>query len=276
MSEQENKNKRFDSFVTTLIATVAILVSITAYAQNYASNISEQARRRAQQFSIEATKREINGAIQYSYEWQGAYQTWYLLGLQITQAQQSGDTVAAERYQALQEKIIPLSKLLGAQYFDKNTEQVDTYKYEAELYLVEATRLSETYLAESELGNSIDNTADSLVVQITLLTVALSLYGLSLALSGRVRWLFVIIGSGIVGLCMLWLSWSLYEISSRATVNETAIAAYAEGVGLAYQYRNEEAIAKFTEAIQADSSYEKAYYQRGLAYYGLDDFNKAI
>lgn len=276
MSEQVTDNKKFDNFVTILIASVAIWVSITAYFQNYAANISDQARRRAQQYSIEATKREVNGVIQYSYDWQAAYQTWYLLDLQITEAEQNGDTAAIDRYEKLQNEILPLSKMLGSQYFDPNTGALDTLKYESESYLVEATRLSEIYLAESAIGNFTDNIADSLIVQITMLTVALSLYGLSLALSGRVRWLFVIVGSGIVGVCVLWLGWSLYQMNTRPVVNQTAIAAYAEGVGLAYQYRNDEAVSKFTEAIQSDSSYVKAYYQRGMAYYEVGDMEKAI
>jgi tetratricopeptide (TPR) repeat protein len=277
MNEQTSPNqKRFDNLVTILIASVAIWVAITAYFQNYAANLSDQARRRAQQFAIEATKREINGVIQFSYDWQSAYQTWYELDLQITAAEQNGDTAAVQRFKSLQKNIIPLSKLLGPQYFDPNGGGLDTLKYESESYLVDATRLSETYLAESELGNFIDNTADALIVQITLLTVALSLYGLSLALSGRVRWLFVIVGSGIVGFCMIWMGWSLIEILGRPSVSHTAITAYAEGVGLAYQYRHDEAIEKFTLAIQEDPYYEKAYYQRAMEYYALGDTDKAI
>lgn len=277
MSEQTvSEHKRFDNLVTILIASTAIWVAITAYFQNYSANLSDQARRRAQQFAIESTKREVNGVIQYSYDWQGAYQTWYELDLQITAAEQNGDTAAVHRYESLQQNIIPLSKMLGSQYFEPTSGSLDTYKYESESYLVESTRLAEIYLAESISGNFTDNIADSLIVQITLLTVALSLYGLSLALSGRVRWLFVIVGSGIVGFCVVWMGWSLYQINNRPNVNRTAIQAYAEGVGLAYQYRSDEAIAKFTEAIQQNPYYAKAYYQRGMSYYDLGDINQAI
>jgi len=40
------KEQRFEKMVTVMIASVAIWVAITAYFQNYASNISDQARRR--------------------------------------------------------------------------------------------------------------------------------------------------------------------------------------------------------------------------------------
>lgn len=275
MNAEPKNEQRFENMVTILIATVAIWVAITAYYQNYASNISDQARRRAQQFAIEATKKEVNGNIQFSYDWQGAFQTWRELSWQITAAQQNGDDAAVQRLQKMQTRIETLSKLLGPDYFNPANGWPDSYKYEADTYLVEATRLSETYLAESELGNFTDGVADSLIVQITLLTVSLSLYGLSMALKGRIRWLFIIVGSGIVGFCMLWLGWSLLNLFIRPEVNEKSIAAYSEGVGLAYQGLYEDAIVKFTEAIDENEYYAKAYYERGLAYYELGDLERA-
>lgn len=276
MKTENNAEQRFENMVTILIASVAIWVAITAYFQNYASNISDQARRRAQQYAIEATKTEVNGTIQFSYDWQGAFQTWRELSWQITAAEQNGDTKAVERYQELQARIAPLSKMLAPEYFDPSVGWPESYKYEAESYLVESTRLSETYLAESELGNFTDNVADSLIVQITLLTVSLSLYGLSMALKGRVRWLFIIVGSSIVALCFLWLGWSLLELLIRPEVNQDAITAYAEGVGLAYQGKYEESIDKFSQAIEKNQYYAKAYYERGLSYYELGDLQTAI
>ena len=276
MKTENTSEQRFENMVTIMIASVAIWVAITAYFQNYASNISDQARRRAQQYAIEATKTEVNGTIQFSYDWQGAFQTWRELSWQITAAQQNGDTKAVERYQELQARIAPLSKMLAPQYFDPTVGWPESYKYEAESYLVESTRLSETYLAESDLGNFTDNVADSLIVQITLLTVSLSLYGLSMALKGRVRWLFIIVGSGIVGVCVLWLGWSLLELLIRPEVNQAAITAYSEGVGLAYQGRYQESIDKFTQAINENQYYAKAYYERGLSYYELGDLQTAI
>ena len=270
------KEQRFEKMVTVMIASVAIWVAITAYFQNYASNLSDQARRRAQENSIAATQKEVAGSIQFSYEWQGAYQTYSEIGWQIVAAEQNGDTAAVERYKKLQDRIIFLSQMLQPDYFAKDGGFPDTYKFESDTYLVESTRLSETYLAEADLGNATDATADALTVQITLLTVTLSLYGLSMALSGRVRWLFIFVGSSIVLFCMLWLGWSMLELWVRPEVNIQAINAYSEGVGLSYQGRYDEAIDKFTEAIDANQYYGKAYYERGLAYYSMDDLQTAI
>ena len=276
--KQESKREEsFERMVSVMIASVAIWVAITVYFQNYASSLSDQARRRAQENAIASTKTELNGTIQYSYQWQGAFQTWSELGWQITAAEQSGDTAAVERYTQLQERIAALSEILNPdEYFDSSIGWPDSSKYEADHYLVETTRLTEVYNAEAELGRATDNTADDLVVQITLLTVTLSLYGLSMALKGRVRWLFVIIGSGIVGFCVLWLSWSMLELFIRPEVNNTAINAYAEGVGLSYQGKYDEAISRFNFAIVEKPDYGKAYYERGFAYYYKDDLATAI
>lgn len=276
MSPETKQEQRFESIVTVLIASVAIWVAITAFFQNYASNISDQARRRAQQYAIEATKREVNGAIQFSYEWQGAFQTWREIDWQIISAKQDGNTAAAQRYEEVQRRIAALSRMLGPEYFDPASGFPDSYRYEADAYLVDATRLSETYLAEAELGNFTDNIADSLIVQITLLTVALSLYGLSMALKGLGRWLFITVGSVIVALCMGWLGFSLIRLMIRPEVNHKAIDYYAHGAGLLYQGKHREAIEKYTLAARENPSYAKAYYQRGLAQLYLDNLSAAI
>jgi hypothetical protein len=208
--EQTNKtDERFDKIATFLIASVAILVAITAFLQNYSANISDVAKRRAQERALDATTREIYGTIQYSYQWQGAYQTWKEIDLQIVAAEQSGDTAAAERYRQLKNKIAALSPMLSPDYFDPAADfYPDTYKYESDAYLVESTKLAEQYLAEAEIGRVAGDISDSFIVQITLLTVSLSLYGLSTTLKGRMRWLFVVVGSGIVGICLLGMVWA--------------------------------------------------------------------
>jgi tetratricopeptide (TPR) repeat protein len=276
--EQINKtDERFDKLATFLIASVAILVAITAFLQNYTANISDVARRRAQERALDATTREIYGAIQYSYQWQGAYQTWKEIDLQITAAEQSGDTAAAERYRQLKDKIAALSPMLGPDYFDPTADfYPDTYKYESDAYLVESTKLTEEYLAEAEVGRAADDISDSFIVQITLLTVSLSLYGLSITLKGRMRWLFVLVGSGIVGICLLWMGWEMLLLIARPVVSMPAINDYSEGVGLYHQGKNDEAIAKFDSALAEKPDYARAAYDRGNAYYNKGDLDRAI
>jgi len=276
--EQTNKtDERFDKIATFLIASVAILAAITAFLQNYSGNISDVANRKAQARALDSTTREIYGVIQYSYQWQGAYQTWKEIDLQIVAAEQSGDTAAAERYRKLKEKIAALSPMLGSEYFDPAVDLYpNTYKYESDVYLVESTKLTEEYLAESEIGRVAGEISDSFIVQITLLTVALSLYGLSITLKGRVRWLFVLVGSGIVGVCMIWMAWETILLIVRPEVSMPAINNYSEGVGLNYQGKSDEAIAKFNAALEEKPDYARAVYDRGNAYYNKGDLERAI
>lgn len=274
---QEKSDERFEKFVTVLISSVAILVAVTAFLQNYAANLSDVSRRRAQEKALNATSKQINGAIQYSYQWQGAYQTWREIDLQIVAAEQSGDTAAAERYRQLKDKIAALSPMLSRDYFDPSVSSYpDIYKYQSDAYYVEATRLNEEYAAESEVGRVTDDIADSFIVQITLLTVTLSLYGLSITLKGLVRWLFVIVGSAIVGICLFWMGWELILLATRPAVSMPAINAYAEGAGLYYQGRNDEAIAMFNKALAVKPDYARAAYDRGNAYYSKGDLAQAI
>jgi tetratricopeptide (TPR) repeat protein len=276
-NKANTKDERFEKLVTVLISSVAILVAITAYFQNTAAGISDDARRSAQIKALSSTTEQINGVIQYSYQWQGAYQTWKEIDLQVTAAEQSGDEVAAERYRQLKEKIAALSPMLGSEYFDPFSMYApDGFKYEADIYLVESTKLNEEYLAESEIGRVADNIADSFIVQITLLTVTLSLYGLSITLKGKVRWLFVIVGSGIVAVCLLWMAWELLLLWTRPTVSIPAINAYAEGVGLYHQAKDDEAIAKFNVALAEKPDYARAAYDRGNAYFYKGNLDQAI
>jgi len=276
-NQSRGKNERFEKLVTVLISSVAILVAIIAFLQNHAATISDNARRMAQEKALNATTTQISGVVQYSYQWQGAFQTWKEIDLQVTAAEQSGDEAAAERYRQLKDKIAALSPLLGTDYFDPDRMYYpDTYKYEADVYLVESTRLTEEYLAEIEIVRVADDIADAFIVQITLLTVSLSLYGLSITLRGKMRWLFVIVGSGIVVVCLLWMGRELLRLWTRPTVLRPAIEAYAQGMGLFHQEKYDEAIDSFNAAIAGKPDYARAYYNRGYSYYYKNDFDQAI
>jgi len=274
MNENTSRSSRFEKLVAFLIASVAIFVAITAFLQNYASSISAKANRAAQELAIESTKTEIEGAIQYSYDWQSAFQTWNEVDLQRVAADQSGNTKFVDRYTKLAEKLVPLTPLLSEPYFDKDRNWPSTSKYAADLYVVEATRLQELYQANAEVGRAWSNIADVFVIQITLLTVTLSLYGLSITLRGRVRWLFVLVGTGLVFFCMLWMGKILIE--RNPTVSEEAIRAYAEGYGFAYQENYEDAIAAFDRALAIKPDYGNAMYERGFNYLSLHEYDRAV
>jgi tetratricopeptide (TPR) repeat protein len=274
MNESTSHDTRFEKLIAFLIASAAILVAITLSLQNYASSVSAKANRAAQELAIGSTTTEIRGAIQFSYDWQSAFQTWNEIHLQQVAADQTGNTKFVDRYTKLEEKFVPLTPLLSEPYFDTERNWPSTAKYASDLYIVEATRLQELYQANAEVGRAWSNIAEVFVIQITLLTVALSLYGLSITLRGRVRWLFVFVGAGLVLFCMLWMAKKLIE--PKPTISEEAINAYAEGYGLSYQEKYKEAVASFDKALAIRPDYGNAMYERGFNYLSMNDYEHAI
>lgn len=271
MIQEKEADDKFEKFVSILIASVTILAAITAFLQTYASSQASRANRQAQEYSIQATTKRLSGAVQFSYEWQGAFQTWRELDLQVTAAEQDGDTAAAERYRQLRDHMAAVSPMLQPPYFDGFWP--DSAKYEVDLYLVESTKAREHFAAEAALGNGWDDIANAFVIQLSLLAVALALYGLSTTMGSWIKWMFVVVGSGMVGLCLLWMAISI--IWPLPQIPDGAIEAYAQGVGLAYQYKDDEAIPQFDQAIALAPDYANAYYDRANSYYNLGNYEQA-
>jgi tetratricopeptide (TPR) repeat protein len=272
MEQDKAQDDRFERFVSILIASITILAAVTAFAQTYASTEASKANRKAQEYSIAATTKRLSGAIQFSYDYEGAFQTWREVDLQISAAEQDNDQATAERFRKLRDRLISISPLLQPPYFD-GTGWPDSYKYESDVYLVEATKSGEHFAAQAALGNAWDGVAGALVIQLTLLAVSLALYGLSTTMGTWIKWMFVIVGSGMVIFCTGWLALAL--LLPRPDLPDAAIDAYSEGVGLSYQAKDEDAIAQFNKALAIQPDYANALYERGNSYYYQGDLNKA-
>ncbi|HLF91106.1 MAG TPA: tetratricopeptide repeat protein [Anaerolineales bacterium] len=273
MSNESPQEDRFQSFVSILIATVTIIAATTAFLQAFAGNQAAEANRQAQELSLQATTKRVTGAVQFSYDWQGAFQTWREIDLQIIHAEQEGDTLAIERYTELRDRVASLSPLLGPPYYETSVNWPDSARYEADLYIVDSTRLTEQFTAQAELGNAWDDIANAFVIQLTLLAVTLSLYGLSNSLKSWVRWLFVFVGLSMVVFNLGWMAYLL--IAPLPELPQAAIEAYAQGVGMAYQARDQEAIQYFDQALSIQPEYANALYERANSYFYLGDYTNA-
>ncbi len=273
MDTAESREQRFERFISILIALTTIFAATAAFLEHVSRNEAEKADRLAQTLSIQATTERINGAIQFSYDWQGAFQTWHELDLLVTNAEQYGDDISAERFRDLRDRIGTLSPLLQDPYFDTQQNWPRAGSYESDLYLVEATRLSEQYEVQASLSNDWENTANTFVLQLTFYAVALSLFGLSTTITNFTRWLFVGLGGLFVVINLGWgAGMILITFDERP---QTAIDAYADGVGLAYQGLNEQAVAAFTRSLEIDPEYANALFDRGNAYSILGQYDKA-
>jgi tetratricopeptide (TPR) repeat protein len=273
MDNAYSREQSFERFISILIALTTIFAAAAAFLEHISSNEAEKADRIAQTLSIQATTERINGEIQYSYDWQGAFQTWRELDLLITNAEQYDDQISADRFRQLRDRISALSPLLQDPYFDSEQEWPRAGQYEAELYIIEATRLSEQYQVQAKLSNDWENTANTFVLQLTFYAVALSLFGLSTTITNFTRWLFVGLGSLFVIINIGWgAGMLLISFDERP---QEAINAYADGVGLSYQGLNEQAVAAFTRALESDPAYANALYDRGNAYGALNQHDRA-
>src|SRR5574338_1135983 len=196
MSETDPTHERSEKLVAFLIATVTVLAAIVTFLQTYASGKGNEADRSSTQFVIQAMQVRTSGETKVSHDWEGAYQTWYELDLQALAADLAGDTAAAQRYRAVRDRIASLSPILSDKYFTPGSGLAPHYSaFQADTYVVDSTRLTEKFEAFNEIGDAWDNRSRTFVVHLTLLAVALALFGLSTTISGFMRSAFLVLGS---------------------------------------------------------------------------------
>ena len=272
------KNLTFNKAIAFAIALVTLLASVIAFLQGDAAARDDRANRESKQYAIQAFGKQISGEAHFSYDLR-AYQLAERFKLQSIAASNRGDDTAALRFEKLAKEITQFSPLLVPPYGKISPDgvfNVDFARYETDLYVAETTKLREQYTAASEVKDKWDYKANTYIKHITLLAVALFLFGLSTTLSqGAARWIFAV--SGVVfslvalGWAILTLRMPVFDLREQGN----AIQDYAEGVGLSYQEKYKEAIAAYDKAIKAYPAYTNALVGRAEAYSALEDYSAA-
>lgn len=281
MSEQEStlkerQDERFKQTIAVLIAVVTLCAAIIAYLQSDAGARDDRANRDNKRYALEAFGRQVSGNAEVNYAYNSAYQSWQELDLLAASAANRGDEAAAQRYTTLRDQARQFSPLLDTPYFDPATGEVALTRYEADTYWVGVTALQEAFLASSAVKDAWDAKSNTYIVHLTLLAVALFLFGLSLVTNGRAtRWIFTSVGSAITLVALLWAGSVYAQPVVDLRDQGQAIGAYAEGVGLAYQGKHAEAIASFDRALQAAPDYANALAQRAEAQSELGNWAEA-
>ncbi len=263
----------FERFVAFLIALAMLLAAVVGFLQADAGARADRYNRNAQQFAVQAMGRQISGATQVAYAWSDAYQAWDELNTLALAATGSEDDAAA-RYKAVRDRVAKLSPLLTTPYFDPTGQDVpDIAGYEADIYLVETTALTERYTAAAELDDAWGGKANAYVAHLTLLAVTLFLFGLSITVEGWIRWFLLGTGLFITAITFIWMLaviiWPVPNLSDQA------IVAYARGVGLVHRGDMEEAIVAFDQALAEAPDYANVFYERGNAQYYLSNYEAA-
>jgi tetratricopeptide (TPR) repeat protein len=277
MSESTNNSSDvFKNRVAVIMAILAALVAVIAFLQSDAGSHDNRANRDSKRYATEALGRKVSGQARVNFDYNAAYQNWYELDLLANSADRRDEAAAAQRYRTVRDKILPLSPLLTQPYFDVNTGQIDVARYEADTYLVEITALTEKFVAASNVKDAWDAKANTYIVHLTLLAVALFMFGLAITISTPVtRKVFVGAGSLAAIVAVGWAGATFFQPVIDRREQGSAIDAYARGFGLAHQARYTQAIDAFDGALSAAPDYGSAYAQRAEARFALGEYEKA-
>ncbi len=265
----------FEQGVAILMALVAVLAGVIALMESNVSAQADGAYRQAQQLAIQTVSVQARGEIEVGYAWFDVYQHWLEWDTLARAAKDDGELMAVSRYQAVRDRARLFSPLLDAPYFDPvNDDNPDIRAFEAETYLVETTILTERFAAAIANADSLKRKQNAHFTQLLFLAITLFLFGLSTTIAGRLRWLFVGIGSVIAIWAVVWM-----VVVYTAPVDglpDDAIVSYAEGVGLAHQQAQSAAVDAFDRSLAIAPTYANAYTARGTAHVQQGNFDHAI
>lgn len=263
--EAEEAEEPFKKLITILIATVALIASVIAFLQSDAGNQESSANRSVQVDSVSILGTNIFGAAATSFDYGAAVRIWKELDTESKTAETFGDPAQAARYANARDAITQISPVFTEQYFDPKSEDVPKrYSYDADIYQRDVAGLNEKATIQAKLKNDWDAKASAYIAHLTLLAVSLALLGLSLAVSGFVRYIFA--GAGVV-MVIITLVWAvgIYNQPIKS-LNLDAVDAYARGEGLWLSDKTEDAIKEYDESLSIEPGYTSALYSRGRAH----------
>lgn len=272
---------RFNKIVAVLIAVVTAVIALVTFAQADAAARDDAANRDSKRYSLEAFGKQVSGDARVNFDYNRAYQAYYELDLLAASAEAVGDAPAAQRYRALRDDLTSLSPLLAPPYFDAAAGAVNLAKYEADTYLADIVQLQERFTAASSVKEAWDKKANTYIIHLTLLAVALFLYGLSATISSHVtRWIFAGMGTAVSVVAVGWAAAVYMQPvkdlrECRTADGAYAIDVYAQGVGLAHQQEYEPAVQAYDKALACEPSYVNALVQRAEANTALGNFGAA-
>jgi tetratricopeptide (TPR) repeat protein len=285
---------RFKEVVTMLIASVTLFAALVGWLQADSGARGDQAIRDAQRFASEALGKAATGKALVNFQNGTAYRAWNELLVRAYSAEGVNDTKAAERYRTVmtetlnlsaaladpsayifgdedsepEETPVPSPQLMAPPYFDPASQAApQLLRYEADVYVTKQTELSERSNLSGDLNNVWENKANAYIVHLTLLAAALALFGLSLSFSGLARPVFVTVGMAIT----LVTAGSVASVFGQTVryIPDSAVEAYAKGVGLNYSGDPHAAVAAFDDALNQSPGYANALAGRGEAHLAL-------
>ncbi len=267
----------FKKLLAILIAVVTLIATVVAFLQNDAGNRDDHAGRDATRLAIELVGRRINGETRVNFDYDEAYQKYVELGTLAFSADSRGDTNSSNRYEVLQKSFLNLSPIMQPPYFDSTTGTMDYNRYVADVYLTDVIRMNEQYTAAAAVKDAWDTKANTYIVHLTILAVALFLLGLSATIEISIpRLIFTVGGIGMAMVASIWAFSTYSEPVFDLRDHPDAIEAFVKGSILADGEQYEPAVEAFNTAIATVPDYTAAFVSRGSAYENLGKYETAI
>lgn len=267
----------FKKLLAILIAVVTLIATVVAYLQNDAGNRDDHAGRDATRLAIELVGRRVNGETRVNFDYDEAYQKYEELGTLAFAADNRGDTQTSKRFEILQKSFLNLSPIMQPPYFDSAAGTVDYNRYVADVYLTDVIRMNEQYTAAASVKDAWDTKANTYIVHLTILAVALFLLGLSATIDISLpRIIFAVGGISMAVVASVWAfsTFSLPVFDLRD--HPDAIEAFVKGSILNQGDQPQPAIAAFNSAIAIVPDYTAAYVARANAYEALAQYENVI
>ena len=276
----ELATKRFNTIAVILISIVTVISAITAFLQNDAANRQSVAVRDMQRYAATQLSAALQSQQQENYDL-FVYQTWSGLAREralLLRSDVITDTTRSAQLAELLKLTAGFSPLLQTPYLSDPIEgSLDLAQYYAE------KEYDPTYWRQQRtaatLLNDVWNTKSATYVSVlTLLAVALFLFGIAATIGGRLRGSFVALGILIALAATGWLVVTF--ISPAALRSDAAMQAMARGHVDNYRasilrdwQQTDDAnqffqsgIDQLNEALRLDPTYAEALSERASAY----------
>ncbi|GAB4553664.1 MAG: hypothetical protein OHK0023_22940 [Anaerolineae bacterium] len=257
------REDHFKKLIGVLIAIVATLIALIALLQADSDGNDARAARDFQNYALGIIGTEVNGQSQFNFNYNKIFDLWLQYDKLADRAEQDSIEFLPRYYRAVRDSLVPLAPLLQPPYFEPETATADSNRFEVDTYITELSSLSERFLAALKVREVWDSKTNTYAIHLTVLAVALFLYGLAVTVTIRfTRILFSVLGTVLTITTVIWalIVWAEPVFDLREVPG--AIDAYVLGVGLAYQEKDAEAKAAFDAAIRAAPTYVNAYLAR--------------
>lgn len=220
---EEAPQDRFQYLVIVLILLVTILAAAVALLQTHASVNESRASResvaKAVQLMGELQRNSQRSAYELSLVADFAAYSMDGMALQGTALELEGagrsEEAAAywERAEVVEAQAQALRSLSVLFTDPRYAPRGDDLRPDVETYFADWQAPIQELLAQQNeaagAANRWGDKADAYISVITVLGVSLFLYGLSLVIRSRLRYLFALVGTAVAGLALLWTVWTL-------------------------------------------------------------------